>query len=81
MKNKETEEIEEIETIDDTLAKIRKSGLCIKIVNPSSTESKEHCAYQKCNEVVKFTMESLLVCQKHAVSLMHCFIPDCKPKD
>lgn len=77
---KETETKKTEETLDETLAKIEKSGLGIRLIDPSSPEAKEHCAYQSCDDAVVFTMESLFVCQKHAVSLMHCFIPDRNPK-
>lgn len=72
---------ETVETINDTLAKIKESGLGIGLIDPSSPQAKEHCAYQSCDDAVVFTMEDLPVCQKHAVSLMHCFIPDCKTKE
>ena len=64
------------ETLEETIEKIKKSGLDIGVIDASSPEAKEHCAYQSCCESVVFTMESLFVCQKHAVSLMHCFIPE-----
>lgn len=64
------------ETLTQTLDKIKNSGLAIKIIAAESKESKEHCAYQSCEEIVVFQMESLCVCQKHAVSLMRCFIPE-----
>lgn len=76
-----SKETEQKETINETLAKIQNSGLAIKTIAPSSEEAKEHCAYQSCTDKVVFTMEDLPVCQKHAVSLMHCFIPDIKPKN
>jgi hypothetical protein len=68
------------ETLDETLETIRKSGLGVALIDPSSEEAKDHCAYQSCKEAVVLTVETLPVCQKHAISLMHCFIPDCKPK-
>ena len=68
-----------VETIDETLAKITTSGLHIRIIASSAPEVKDHCAYESCDDAVVFTMEGLTVCQKHAVSLMHCFIPDRKP--
>jgi hypothetical protein len=64
------------ETLAQTLDKIKNSGLAIKIIASESKESKEHCAYQSCEDIVVFQMESLCVCQKHAVSLMRCFIPE-----
>lgn len=71
---------EKLETINETLAKITTSGLHIKILEVSSQEAQEHCAYESCDEAVVFSMEGLYVCQEHAVSLMHCFIPERKKK-
>lgn len=71
---KRKEKIDETEKADKTQKQIKKSGLCIRTVELS--EAKEHCAYQSCNESVAFYLESLFVCQNHAVSLMHCFIPN-----
>jgi len=63
-------------TIDETLEVIKESGLYIRLVDSETEEAKEHCAYMSCNESVVFSVEDLVVCQKHAISLMHCFIPD-----
>lgn len=71
-------EEEKPETIDETLEKIKASGLYVSIIELSSPEYKEHCAYQSCDDQVIFSVEHLSVCQKHAISLMHCFIPDRK---
>jgi len=77
---KKKKDIPKKDTLDETLAKITTSGLHIKIIEASSPEAQEHCAYESCNAAVVFTMEGLSVCQEHAVSLMHCFIPDVKSK-
>lgn len=66
------------ETIDETLAIIKESGLYVRLVDPDKEEAKEHCAYLSCNNSVALSVEDLVVCQAHSISLMHCFIPDRK---
>lgn len=64
------------ETVEQTLEKVKKNGLYIKLIDPNLPEAKEHCAYQSCDSPVVFFMETHLVCQKHALSLLRCFVPD-----
>lgn len=68
--------MEIVQTTDELLVEIKKNGLVARLINES--EKEEHCAYQNCNDPVVLYVEGLIVCTKHAMTLMRCFMPDRK---